>query len=270
MFQSFVITVREGVEAFLIVAISVAFLRKSGRERFLPAVYWGIAVSIFLSAGAGILLRRGVNQSLWEGVLAAVAAVLVGTLIIYMWRTARTMKQDIESRLVSASLHQNTTAAFGGVFLFTVLMITREGMETALLLISVSFQIATLPFVIGALLGLVVAAGMAILWARYGHRINLVLFFQTTALFLLVFVAQLFIYSFHEFSEAGIFPNSQTLHDATEAYGPDGRYGRLLSYGLVVLPLVWLLFSSLISRMKPAVEPTIFNSSTGKKAHHIR
>jgi high-affinity iron transporter len=253
MLQSFIITAREGVEAFLIIAISIAFLKKSGRQKLLAAVYWGVAVSLGLSLSAGFLLRQGINQSLWEAILAASAAILVGTLIIYMWRTARTLKQDIETRLESASVQSNSRAACWGVFLFTVLMITREGMETALLLISISFQAASLPFVIGALLGLVVASAFAVLWARYGHRINLALFFQTTAVFLLIFVVQLLIYSFHEFSEAGIFPNSEALHAATEAYGPDGHYGRLLSYSLVVLPILWLGFSSLLQKLKPAV-----------------
>lgn len=255
MFQSFVITVREGVEAFLIVAISIAFLKRTGRQKLLKAVYWGIVVSVVLSLGTGMLLRQGANQSLWEGILAAVAATLVGTLIIYMWRAARTMKQDIETRLQSASDQISTPGALGGVFFFTLLMITREGMETALLLISVSFRTSTLPFFSGAILGLGVASGIALLWTRYGHRINLGLFFQTTAVFLMVFVIQLFIYSFHEFSEAGLFPNSEVLHAATEPYGPDGLYGRLLSYGLVVLPVAWLLFSSFIHKLKSDPQP---------------
>ena len=257
MIQPFVITLREGVEAFLIIAISIAFLKKSGRHHLLAAVYWGAGVSVLLSVGVGILLRQGINQSMWEGILAAVAAALVGTLIVYMWRTARTMKRDIEAKLEAATESARGIAAFGGVFLFTLLMITREGMEAALLLISVSFQMSTLPFIGGAILGLFMAAAIALLWARYGHRVNLGLFFQVTALFLLVFVVQLFIYSFHEFCEAGIFPNSEVLHAATEPYGPDGQYGRLLSYSLVLLPLGWLAFSSLLQKIKPGVHPAL-------------
>ncbi|MDD5542077.1 MAG: FTR1 family protein [Acidobacteriia bacterium] len=256
MLQSFVITVREGVEAFLIIAISIAFLKKTGRRKLLPAVYWGVAVSILLSGGAGIALRAGVNQSLWEGVLAAVAAVLVGSLIIYMWRAAKTLKQDIEGRLQSLATREKIWGAFLGVFFFTTLMITREGMETALLLISISFQISSLPFVSGAILGLLVAMAIALLWAKYGYRVNLSLFFQVTAIFLMVFVVQLFIYSFHEFCEAGLFPHSEALHAATEPYGPDGFYGRLLSYALVVLPLAWLASSSLIQRLRLKTVPS--------------
>ena len=75
------------------------------------------------------------------------------------------------------------------------------------------------------------------LWSRYGHRVNLALFFQVTAIFLLVFVAQLLIYGFHELTEANLFPNSEALHWATEPYGPDGIYGQYLTYLLVAMPL---------------------------------
>ena len=74
MFQAFVITLREGLEAFLIVAISLAYLRKSGRHQLIPAVHWGIGLSVLLSIGAGMLFQRASNQALWEGVLALVAA----------------------------------------------------------------------------------------------------------------------------------------------------------------------------------------------------
>ena len=77
MLQAFVITLREGLEAFLIIAISLAYLRKSGRHQLIPAVHWGIGVSVLLSVGAGMLFQRASNQALWEGVLALAAAVLV-------------------------------------------------------------------------------------------------------------------------------------------------------------------------------------------------
>jgi high-affinity iron transporter len=89
---------------------------------------------------------------------------------------------------------------------------------------------------------------MAWLWSKYGHRVNLGLFFQVTAVFLAVFVVQLLIYGFHELTEANLFPGSETLHWATEPYGPDGIYGQYLSYGLVILPMGWLLVSALMGR----------------------
>src|SRR5919199_649924 len=191
MLQAFVITLREGLEAFLIV--------------------------------------RAANHSLWEGILATVAAVSVASLTVHMWRTARRIKKDIEGHL-SLSARKTGTAAFVGVFLFTLLMITREGMETALLMGTLLFQQSSFTIITGAAIGTLSAAAVAWLWSRYGHRVNLGVFFQVTAVFLLVFVVQLLIYGFHELTEARVFPNSQPLHDATEAYGPDGIYGQYLTY----------------------------------------
>ncbi len=253
MLQAFVITLREGLEAFLIVAISLAYLKKTGRARLVPAVHWGIVTSVVLSIIAGVLLARASNQALWEGVLAMVAAVLVTSLTVHMWRAGRRMKRDIEGRL-EASSARTGRAAFLGVFMFTLLMITREGMETALLMNALLFQVRSMQIVSGAAAGTLVAAMIALLWSRFGHRVNLARFFQVTAVFLFVFVFQLLIYGFHELTEANLFPGSQAWHDATEPYGPDGVYGQYLTYLLVLLPLGWLAIASL-SRREGAQPP---------------
>jgi high-affinity iron transporter len=251
MLQAFVITLREGLEAFLIVAISLSYLRKIDRRELVPAVHWGIAVSVVLSIAAGVLLQRASNQALWEGILAIVAAVLVASLTVHMLRAARRMRREIEGRL-SASASRTGAAAFLGVFVFTLLMITREGMETALLMNALLFQIQSAQIIAGAAAGTLVAATIAWLWSRYGYRVNLARFFQVTAVFLLVFVVQLLIYGFHELTEAGLFPNSEALHWATEPYGPDGRYGQYFTYLLVALPLGWLAMSHLLTRDRAA------------------
>jgi high-affinity iron transporter len=245
MLQAFVITLREGLEAFLIVAISLAYLRRTGRRPLVPAVHWGILASVALSIGAGLLLQRARNQALWEGVLGLTAAVLVASLTVHMWRVGRHMKRQIEGRLQESAVKQGA-AAFVGVFTFTVLMITREGMETALLMNALLFQVRSAQIVMGALGGTLAAAFVAWLWSRYGHRVNLARFFQVTAVFLLVFVVQLLIYGFHELTEANIFPYSEPLHWATEPYGPDGRYGQYFSYLLVALPMAWLAVSTVM------------------------
>ena len=242
MLQAFVITFREGLEAFLIVAISLAFLRKSGSRHLVGAVKSGIAVSVALSIVAGYLFSRASNQALWEGVLAIVAAVSVASLTVHMWRTARRIKGDIEGQL-RTSTERGGPAAWLGVFLFTLLMISREGMETALLVGTLLFQVRALDIIAGAIGGTAVAAAVAWLWSRYGHRVNLGLFFQVTAIFLLIFVVQLLIYGFHELTEANLFPGSEALHWATEPYGPDGIYGQYLTYLLVAGPLTWLLIA---------------------------
>jgi len=247
MLQAFVITLREGLEAFLIVAISLAYLRKTDRRALVPAIHWGIGASVALSIATGLLLARARNQSLWEGILGIVAAFLVASLTVHMWRAGRYMKREIEGRLEASSL-KTGPAAFWGVFTFTLLMITREGMETAMLMNALLFQSRAMSIAAGAAGGTVVAAFIAFLWSRYGHRVNLSRFFQVTAVFLLIFVVQLLIYGFHELTEANVFPNSERLHWATEPYGPDGIYGHYLTYLLVVLPLAWLAVSSLCGR----------------------
>lgn len=247
MLQAFVITLREGLEAFLIVAISLAYLKKTGRGRLIPAVHWGIAASVLVSIAAGVLLARAANQALWEGVLAIVAAVLVTSLTVHMWRAGRRMKSEIEGRLETSSV-KTGRAAFVGVFVFTLLMITREGMETALLMNALLFQVRSMQIISGAIAGTLLAAGVAFMWSRYGHRVNLARFFQVTAVFLFVFVFQLLIYGFHELTEANLFPGSQAWHDATEPFGPDGIYGQYLTYLLVLLPVGWLAIASLSKR----------------------
>ena len=247
MLQAFVITLREGLEAFLIVAISLAYLRKTGRRALVPAVHWGIAASVVLSIIAGVLLSRAANQALWEGVLALVAAVLVASLTVHMLRAGKRMKREIEGRLEASS----TRAGFGafvGVFMFTLLMITREGMETALLMNALLFQVRSVQIVAGAVAGTLIAAFVAWMWSKYGYRVNLSRFFQVTAVFLLVFVVQLLIYGFHELTEANLFPGSEVWHDRTEAYGPDGAYGQYLTYLLVLLPVAWLAVSNMLGR----------------------
>jgi high-affinity iron transporter len=248
MIPAFIITLREGLEAFLIVAISVAYLRKTGRQGLIPAVQLGIVVAVAMSLGLGLYLMRGSNQALWEAVLALIAAALVGSLVVYMWRAGKRMRREIEGRL-ERSASRAGWAAFAGVMGFTVLMITREGMETALLMVTLLFQVKQVDVLAGAVVGTAAAAFVAWLWSRYGQRVNLARFFQVTAVFLVVFVVQLVIYGFHELTEANVgIPNAQLLHDLTEPYGPDGRYGHLLTYLLVVLPMGWLLVSNLLQR----------------------
>jgi high-affinity iron transporter len=255
MIQAFVITLREGLEAFLIVAISLAYLKKTGRHALLPAVHWGIALSVALSVAAGFLLAQANNQSLWEGVLALVAAVLVASMTLHMWRAGRRMKKNIEGRLEASSVKLGR-AAFFGVFGFTVLMITREGMETALLMTQLIFTVKSAQVIAGATAGTLSAAAVAWLWSRYGYRVNLSRFFQVTAVFLFVFVVQLVIAGVHEMSEQNYLPFSTAIHDSTEAWGPDGPFGHMLTYLLVLAPLGWLVFAAVFGSRRAAIQQT--------------
>ena len=246
MVQALVIVFREGFESFLTVAIIFAYLKKTGRDWLRPAVWWGIATSVAASIALGYWLQR-VNQPLWEGILALLAAVLVASFVIHIWRIAPQMKRDMERKLEVQASKSSTALAWLGVFLFTLLMITREGMETALMLI----QVGNMPrFWLGCALGLAAAASMSWVWAHYGHRINVKRFFQVTGLFLLLFTAQIVFYAIHEFSEAEILPNSEAIHLATEPYSADGRYSMWIMFGMVALCAAWLAGATLYDRMR--------------------
>lgn len=245
MVPALIIVFREGFEAFLSVAIILAYLRKTGRDSLRPAVYWGIGVSLLASAALGFVLGR-VNQPLWEGVLGIVAIFLVTTFVVHIWRTAPKLKENMEHHLEAYSSNRSRFLALSGVFLFTVLMVTREGMETALMLI----QVRTGRFILGSLAGLGAAALMSWAWAHYGHRIDLRRFFQVTGLFLLLFTIQIAVYSIHEFSEAELLPNSEAIHVATEPFSPVGIYGRWFSLLLVVVCGAWLLTMTLVDRWR--------------------
>ena len=236
MLQAFVVVFREGFESFLIVGIILAYLRRIGQDRLVPAMYWGIGVSLIASAGLGYMLSRGVNEALWEGVFGVATILLVGSLVIHMWKVGAHVKRDMEQKLSRISERSSSVWAFVGVFIFTVVMITKEGMETVLML----FQIHQANLVAGVVLGVVGATAISWAWVHVGHLINVKRFFQVTAVFLLLFMVQIGIYSFHEFSEAGILPNSAVLHEATEPLSPTGIYGSWFSIIAISACGLWL------------------------------
>lgn len=250
MLQAFIIVLREGFESFLIVAIALAYLKKTGQRWLTSTVYVGAIVAVLLSVALGFVLDRGVNQPLWEGILAIVAMVLVTSLVIHMWRIGPKFKQNMENDMKALLSRPSRWAVSIGIFFFTVLMISREGMETALALI----QIRNTPYISGIFLGFCGALAVSWLWVRYSELINLRRFFQVTGLFLLIFVAQIGLTAFHEFCEAGIFPNSDIWHAATEPYSPDGRYGKWFSLLTVMATLLWLIGAAIKDRAKKKFE----------------
>src|SRR5882672_963945 len=131
MFSTLMITFREGVEALLIVAIALMYLRRTGREFLVPAIHAGWATAITGSVLLGVLLAKvGAMTPLAEGVLALVAAVLVISCTQHMLRMGRKMKGAIDSKLEAASM-KPSAGAYTAVFLFILLMVGREGVETA-------------------------------------------------------------------------------------------------------------------------------------------
>ena len=241
MWQGFTIALREGIEMFLIVALILSYLKRTGRPALARAVYLGTAISLLTCAGAFLLFQRAANRSLWEGILALVAAVLVASLLVYMKRVSAHLKKDIEDRVEARAVSGTASQAFWGVLGFTLLMITREGMETALLISTALFQMRSAMVTLGLALGLVAAIGIGFAWTRLGRGVDLKALLNILAVFLSIFVVQLLLYGIHELSEARVLPASETIHNATEILGPDGKIGHLLAYSLAVVPTVWLL-----------------------------
>jgi high-affinity iron transporter len=161
-----------------------------------------------------------------------------------MLKHAKKMRGEIGGRIETASQSAGTSASIG-VFLLVLLMITREGMEMAFITATLARQGESFHMFWGALIGVALAALLAWGWSRFGHRVNLGLFFQVTSIFLVLFALQLLIYSFHEATEANVLPiDNRYWHIATEPYGPQGEYGAILTYALVLLPGLWIAWSA--------------------------
>ena len=277
MLQSFIIVLREGFESFLLVAVIFSYLRKSGQRQLAPAVYWAVAVALAVSGGMGYLLfqmqtghgdwieqhlgqtvaRFLGNEALREAILGVIAIVMVASLVVYMWRTGPKLKEKMEERLGEVSVRRSGWTAFAGVFLFTVLTVSREGMETALMLL----QVRSPRLISGALLGLGAAMAMAWAWGQFGHLINVKRFFQVTGIFLLLFMTQVAIFTFHEFAEAGVLPNSEALHAATEKFSSEGVYGQWFSVVMVAACAAWLLGAWVVDRIRrPAANASAFTN----------
>lgn len=249
MLNMLLVTLREGIEMFLIVAIAAAYLRKTGRAALLPAVGWGTGAAVLVSLVLGTWLAESAVTPKWEATLAAIAAVLVISMVIYMLGAAKHMRRDIGERLETAAQRQGK-GAWLGVFLFVVLMVTREGMEAAFITASLFRQTDGAHFAIGAIAGVSLAALLAWAWTRYSHRVNLALFFKVTSIFLALFAVQLLIYAFHEATEGNLLPflDNAYWHIATEPYGPEGDVGAWITYALVGIPAAWLVFATLKHR----------------------
>src|SRR5215469_6679689 len=163
MLEAFIITLREGVEAALIVGITLAYLAKIGRNDLRRSVYAAIAAAFLGSVGAAILVSRlNLNEDIVEGWVMLVAAFFVVTMIVFMMRTGRKMKGEIEGKL-------NNLASKGsriGLFLFVFLMILREGVETVLVLSAVSLNSSALLSFIGTLLGIGAAIAFGVMFVK--------------------------------------------------------------------------------------------------------
>lgn len=181
MLQTLMITFREGLEAFLIIAISLIYLTQTNRRELIPAVRSGVAVALVLSALLGIVLARiGALSPFWEGIMALVAAASVIYCTVHMLRMGKFMRQEITSGFAK-TLGESGRRAWLLAFLFSAFMVGREGIETATMIASLSTQAESPDMAIGGVIGIVLAGMLAWLWVKFGRRINLARFFQLTA-----------------------------------------------------------------------------------------
>ncbi|MEU9401855.1 iron uptake transporter permease EfeU [Streptomyces sp. SID4985] len=253
MFSNYLIGLREGLEASLVVCILIAYLVKTGRRDALKPIWLGIGVAIVLAMGFGCALEFGSQELTFKaqeglgGSLSIVAVGLVTWMVFWMRRTARHLKSELHGRL-DAALAMGTGALVATAFL----AVGREGLETALF-VWASVHAAgdgTPRPLIGAALGLATAVLLGWLFYRGALRINLAKFFTWTGGMLVVVAAGVLAYGVHDLQEAGIVPGLTDLaFDISGVIPPDSWYGTLLKGVLnfqpdpTVLQLtVWLLY----------------------------
>ena len=212
MFQSLVITLREGVEAALIVGIVSGYLKKTGRASANRIVYWALLTAVGASLALGFILHTLQLTELgdaYEGWLMLTGAVFVASMTVWMWRTGKRLKQEIESKLSTLAGGPRAPGRWAawGLFVFVFLMVFREGTETVLFLAAVSLRTTALMNFVGGVLGLALAVGLGVAFFKGSLKVNLRKFFAVTTLVLLVVAVQLFVSGLHELSEALVLPS---------------------------------------------------------------
>ncbi|HKT13471.1 MAG TPA: Fe-S-containing protein [Terriglobia bacterium] len=210
MFDSLVITLREGVEAALIVGIVLGYLKKAGRSEWTRYVWWGVGAAVAVSAAAAYFLEKlAISEDAYEGWMMLVGAVFVASVVVWMMRASRGLKKEIESRISDISIKPTRSGAWG-IFAFVLLMVSREGAETAIFLGAVSLRTTELMNLMGAVLGLALAIGLGVAFFKGSLKVNLRRFFSITSLVLLVVAVQLLVSGLHELSESRVIPSSRS------------------------------------------------------------
>lgn len=208
MLQAFIITLREGVEASLIVGIVFAYLTKIGRSELKRTVFWALGAAIAASvAGAVAVAHSGFNSDILEGWVMLAAAFFVVSMIWFMHKAARKMKGEIESK-VATYVNSEKGVSRVGLFFFVFLLVLREGVETVLILSAVTLNSTELLSFTGTVLGIAVAVVFGVLFIRGSVKINLQRFFRVTTVILYFVAFQLIISGLHELSENGVLPSS--------------------------------------------------------------
>jgi high-affinity iron transporter len=247
MLQAFIVTLREGVEAALIVGITLAYLAKIGRSDLRKSVYAALISAFLGSIGIAILLSRTEwNEDIFEGWVMLAAAFFVVTMIIFMMRTGRKLKGEIEGKVSNLAERGSRV----GLFLFVFLMVLREGVETVLILGAVSLNSTELLSFLGTLLGVIVAIAFGVMFVKGSVRINLQKFFRVTTVILYFVAGQLVVSGLHELSENGILPSSR---EEMAIVGPIVRNDFFFFVTIVALAALMILFE--VKRRQPASLP---------------
>lgn len=231
MFANFLIGLREGLEAALVVGILVAYLVRTDRRHLLRWVWAGVAAAVAVSIAFGALLTygpRGLSfeaQELIGGGLSIVAVAFITWMVFWMARAARTMRGELHTKADAAA-----SAGPLAVALLALLAVGREGLETALFLwAGVRATGDTTNPLVGALLGLATAVVLGVLITKGAVRLDLARFFTWTAVLLIVVAAGVLAYGVHDLQEAGVLPGLDNLaFDVSEQVPPGSWYGTLL------------------------------------------
>jgi high-affinity iron transporter len=209
LLPAFLIALREGVEASLVVGIILVYLSRTGRSQLARFVWYGVAAAAALSLAVAIALERWrINEDGFEGVMYLVAAAFVITMILWMNRVARHLKKEIEQKIESY-VGRAGAAAGWGIFFFVFLMVLREGAELAVILRAVELSSAGLETWMGTALGIGAAVAVGLFFFKGTLRVPLQRFFAVTSVILMLVAFQLALTGLHELSEAQWLPSSK-------------------------------------------------------------
>jgi FTR1 family protein len=207
--SAFLISLREGVEAALVVGIILVYLARTGRSHLSRFVWAGVALAGALSLAVAIALDRWqINQDGFEGLMLLLAAVFVISMIIWMNRVARHLRKDIEEKIENYAARAGSAAGWG-IFLFVFLMVLREGAELALILRAVELSSEGIQTWIGTIVGIAAAVAVGLFFFKGTLKIPLHRFFASTTIILWLVAAQLALTGLHELSEAQWLPSSK-------------------------------------------------------------
>jgi FTR1 family protein len=249
VFSALVVTLREGVEAALIVGITLVYLTKIGRPDLRRTVYAALIAALVASiAGAIALSYAPINQDQVEGWVMLIAAAFVISMVIFMMRTARKLKGEIETRVGSLA----GGGSKWGLFAFVFLMVFREGVETVAILAGVSLNSTELMSFLGTLLGVALAVVFGVMFVKGSVRIDLRKFFKVTTTILFFVAAQLIVSGVHELFESGVFSSNKR---EMAVIGPVVRNDFFFPVSMLALAALMILLE--YRRRKPESAPGI-------------